>query len=174
MQVKQTKNDPIRREFERTTDSGQWETKAQHLVAAPRQDLQYQQKFHAYWTYQGRRIREQINDDRLLIAMLRTVLPRYSGPDLTLYRGENLDRWKDSRVGVCWSSSIETARMFGSGLNATKSGGLLLKSDVPRNKILSGPSEHSQYLDESEFTVDTSLLIRSTTVVESYPSSDYP
>jgi hypothetical protein len=82
------------------------------------------------------------------------VLPRYSGKELVLYRGENVQMWKKNLIGFCWTTSKDTARMFGRGLNSVPAGGLLIKCDCKADWIISGPSAHSRYLGEEEYTVD--------------------
>lgn len=44
--------------------------------------------------------------------------------------------------------------MFASGLNAVAKGGALLRCLVPASAIIAGPSKHSLYIDEGEYTVD--------------------
>ncbi len=114
-------------------------------------------------------MREQLNDDKALVILLRLWLPSYVGPAITLFRGENLDRLLCNHVGLCWTPVIETARMFAEGLNAVNSGGVLLRCDVDSTAIIAGPSAHSLYLNEMEYTVDPSLLTN-VRVVEQYPT----
>jgi hypothetical protein len=44
--------------------------------------------------------------------------------------------------------------MFGAGLNAVGTGGVLLRSTFEPAAIISGPGAHSLYLGENQFTVD--------------------
>lgn len=111
-------------------------------------------QFGTYWVEAGHHIREQIADDQVLVRLLRRLLPPYHGEAITLFRGENTDRWTSGDVGFAWTARIETARMFGSGLNAIGSGGVLLKADFQPEAIISGPNAHSSYLNESQFTID--------------------
>lgn len=49
--------------------------------------------------------------------------------------------------------------MFASGLNAIESGGVLLKSYVPAEAILTGPNDHSaRQINEFEYTCDPTNL----------------
>ena len=86
--------------------------------------------------------------------MLWTCLPRYKGPDLLLYRGENIDRLERGRIGTAWSDKEQTAQMFASGWNAMGKGGVIMETIAPADAIIAGPSAHSIYLGEHEFTVD--------------------
>ena len=124
--------------------------------------------FGTYWIEAGRSIREQVADDRLLCRLLRLVLPKYVGATVTLYRGENIDRWRAGSIGLAWTPDPEVARMFGQGLNATKAGGVLLQGTFEPASIISSPSKHSQYLQEEQFTVEPSL-VRDIKVLEKYP-----
>jgi len=115
--------------------------------------------FHTLWTVKGHRIREQVADDDLLLDALPRILPPYRGPSLILFRGESLARHREKRYGFAWTSRIACAEMFGRGLNAMHpGGGVLLRAEVPAIAIIAGPSAHSRYLDEHEFTVDPRLL----------------
>lgn len=99
-------------------------------------------------------MREQIADDRLLVRLLRHILPSYEGGAKELFRGENRNRWENRVIGLAWTSNIEAARMFGGGLNAVRSGGVLLKARFEPEAIISGPNTHSNYLGEDQFTID--------------------
>jgi hypothetical protein len=106
------------------------------------------------WIVSGRRIREQIGNDRLLCNLLRQGLPKYTGGAVTLYRGENLGRWRAGRLGFAWTLNVEVARMFARGLNAVPPGGILLRCTFEPTSIISGPNDHSRHLQEDQFTVD--------------------
>ncbi|OQW50196.1 MAG: hypothetical protein A4S15_00940 [Candidatus Raskinella chloraquaticus] len=162
--------DALQEMFERTTTENLWREKAGELLASVKHDQVFRHKFHTYWTVAGHRIRAQIDDDKVLISLLRLILPLYVGPGRTLYRGENLDRWNSRRIGLCWSDKIETARMFGRGLNATGAGGVLLQWQASNHAIIAGPSAHSPYLGESEYTLDLSETSE-IEEIEQYPSS---
>lgn len=130
------------------------------------------ERAHTYWTECGHRLRERINDDDCLEAILIKVLPRYDGAGMVLFRGENLKRYTDKTVGFCWTSNVKMARMFARGLNSYLYGGVLLQYSFKPNEIIAGPSSHSDYLGENEFTVAPSLLIHSNILrLESFPPS---
>ena len=75
-------------------------------------------RFDSCWIEHGRRIRELIGNDRALCSLLRRRLPPYTGGAITLYRGENLGRWRAGALGFAWTPDVEVARMFARGLNA--------------------------------------------------------
>ena len=126
--------------------------------------------FGAHWIEAGHHIRQQINDDQMLCAFLRLSLPSYQGKELLLYRGENIDRFQAGKVGLAWTSDLKTAEMFGSGLNAINSGGLLLQAIFPVGSVITGPNAHSQYLGEEQFTVDVAQA-KNIKVLQQYKSS---
>jgi hypothetical protein len=110
--------------------------------------------FHVQWHVCHHRLRELVNDDGALLDAVLAWLPPYLGGGLTLYRGENSDRFDQGKLGWAWSTQVETATMFAKGLNAVGSGGMLLCAEVDASAIIAGPSTHSMRIDEFEFTVD--------------------
>ena len=153
------------------TRNGQWDLEAKRLIEIVTFSQEFIEAFHATWTVQGHHIRSQVGDDIHLVRLLKHILPKCEGSDKTLYRGENLERWREKSVGLAWTSSIEVARMFGSGLNATGTGGVLLRCKFVAHCIIAAPSAHSNYLQEYEFTVDP-FEMKGVDVLEEYPSSD--
>ena len=115
-------------------------------------------------------MREQIADDKLLLEALNRFLPPYEGGDMKLFRGENLTRWTAGRIGFSWTPAEKIGRMFGRGLNAAISGGVLLYAEVPAKAILAGPNEHSKGLEEDEFTINPHQ-VDDIQVIEEYPVS---
>ncbi len=73
---------------------------------------EFSECFYTQWTAKGRQIREQVGDDGMLLNALRNLLPRYDGPGLRLYRGENIDRWEQGVVGFAWTQKKDIALMF--------------------------------------------------------------
>jgi len=110
--------------------------------------------FRDFWTVSGHNIREQIGNDCDLTKILWLLMPKYQGNCKLLYRGENIDRWKEAQIGYCWTENQGIAEMFGRGKNAVRKGGVLLRANCPANAIISGAGSHSNYLGEQEFIVD--------------------
>lgn len=141
------------------SQSSAWRALARSLPKELTVSPQIKSIFHTCWTERGHHVRQDIGDDRLLAEMLRTLLPRYRGPQLMLYRGESLARWRLNYVGLCWTTDVKIAQMFGRGLNAVKPhGGILLASIVPGNAIIAAPGLHSEWLGEAEYVVDPSRM----------------
>jgi hypothetical protein len=131
-----------------------WRSYAALLLDEQRLSPETTSQFETHWIEAGHHMREQIADDRVLVRLLRHVLPAYEGEAIELFRGENTSRWEARAVGLAWTSNIETARMFGRGLNAVKSGGVLLTARFESTAIISGPNMHSRYLGEDQFTIN--------------------
>jgi hypothetical protein len=135
-----------------------WRAIAETIVSGREAVPGTPEAFGTYWIEAGHRMREQIADDRLLCQLLRIGLPPYRGGSVKLYRGENIDRCRNGNVGLSWTPKIETARMFGRGLNAYQSGGVLLCGLFAPSGIIAGPNSHSIYLQEEQYTVDPALV----------------
>ena len=104
--------------FSNITENNSWLSEANKILQESNFTKPFIQSFHTTWTVSGHRIREQINNDKTLTKLLWHILPRYSGKDILLFRGENKERWGNNEIGLCWTTNKETARMFGGGLNS--------------------------------------------------------
>lgn len=114
---------------------------------------EFKEEFHLFWIERGEFIRNIVNDDRKLVDMLWRVLPPYTEKEITLYRGENIQRFEQNNIGLCWTSDLAVAKMF-STRNACEHGGIILSIKADKNIIIAGIHPHSKYLGENEFTVD--------------------
>ena len=144
-------------EFQAITEDGRWRSYSAALMNEPEIDAAISESFSTYWIVAGHRIRAQFESDAALVQFLRFMLPPYTGPGLTLYRGENMARYEKGYIGLAWTAEIETARMFGRGLNSVEGGGVVLSARCPEESILCGPNAHSNYLGERQYTVDPRL-----------------
>jgi len=135
-----------------------WRGRLRSAIQTPPDTPELSAAFHTQWHVCHHRLRELVEDDDLLLDAAWVWLPRYAGPGLDLYRGENIDRFDAGRIGSAWSDKMETARKFAIGLNAVGKGGVILQAAVPASAIIAGPSVHSLYLGESEFTIDPRRL----------------
>ena len=128
--------------------------------------------FHTQWHVCHYLLRELVDDDDLLFDFMRAWLPKYIGPDMLLYRGENIDRFHAGKIGSAWTDKRDIAQMFGRGINAVGQGGMILQANVPASLIIAGPSKHSaNCLGENEFTVDPRTL-PSVVIATTFPSND--
>lgn len=136
-----------------------WRAQLTAAILNPPDTGELWKDFHTQWHVCHHYLRELVDDDDLLFDFMRAWLPKYDGPDLILYRGENIDRFEAGRIGSAWSDKQETAEIFASGLNAIGKGGMVLHASVAASAIIAGPSKHSaEWLGENEFTVDTRRL----------------
>ena len=149
---------PLLGSADRAKHQAEWSDLIRDLARLPPSSKQLAERFHTQWHVCHHFLRELVDDDDLLIDMLWVWLPRYVGPDLVLYRGENIDRFEAGCIGTAWSDKRETAEMFARGLNAVGRGGVVLRATVIASAIIAGPSKHSLYLGESEFTIDIGKL----------------
>lgn len=149
---------PLIRSAERPKHRSDWSAFLRELTHLPPSSRELCATFHTQWHVCHHRLRELVEDDCLLLDVAWVWLPRYEGADLDLYRGENIERFEAGQIGSAWSDKQETAKTFASGLNAVGKGGVILRAVVPAQDIIAGPSAHSFYLGESEFTVDTRKL----------------
>ena len=140
--------------FRLIKEQGLWGTYATFLLNEREINPEAKAQFGTYWIEAGHHIREQIGDDCQLVRLLRHLLSPYEGESTVLFRGENRSRWESEIVGLAWTSIADTARMFGRGLNAIRTGGVLLKACFYPDAIISGPNSHSSYLGESQYTID--------------------
>lgn len=114
---------------------------------------EFKEEFHLFWIERGEFIRNKINDDRKLVDMLWRTLPPYKGEEVTLYRGENIQRFEENKIGLCWTSELAVAKRF-SSRNACNQGGIILSVKADKSAIIAGIHSHSKYLGENEFTLD--------------------
>lgn len=150
--------------------NGNWLEFVQRCIRHRLCTIELKKSFQLLWVEKGHNIRSQVNDDKNLLYVLRSLLPPYMGKGLWLYRGENLARFEIQKIGFCWTAKENIAKMFASGLNAYKTGGVLLKAWAPPTAIISGPNEHSKYLGEDEITVDA-LSVEKLQVLQKFPAS---
>jgi hypothetical protein len=148
---------------------GEWSYFITRLLDGVMVSDEAKNQFHSVWIELGRRIRDQVGDDKTLAMMLGALLPKYQGEGIQLYRGENADRYEAGRIGFCWAARIETAQMFARGLNAYHgAGGILLSTMASPSSIIAGPNAHSIYLGEHEHTVDP-FSLSVIEVLDTYP-----
>jgi hypothetical protein len=139
---------------ERRAHQAEWRSFIAEHRSNPPASLQDAECFHDHWHVCHHHLRELVEDESAVLDMLWVWLPRYAGPDLVLYRGENVGRLEAGRLGMAWTEEMDQARMFARRLNAVDKGGALLRAVAPATSIIAGPSRHSRYLQENEFTVD--------------------
>lgn len=148
-----------RGEYRCDIDGSTWRAAFQHLDQHIESKAFHKAAVHTLWTTNGGHLRRKIQDDALILRILKKSMPGYQGIGLTLYRGECQFLYAQHKIGFCWSAQIEVATRFASGLNAIESGGVLLTAFAPTEAILVGPNNHSaQQMEEFEYTCDPGQL----------------
>lgn len=161
----------MRGEYVCDISSGIWVSAIHYVVENITQFTFDVDKMHMLWIVNGGHIRRQVRDDKLVLAWLKLILPKYDGTELQLYRGECKFLYDQGLIGFCWTPNKQVAEMFASGLNAIESGGVLLSAKITPEAILSAPNRHStDWLGESEYTCDPTK-IDSIEVLHQYPKS---
>jgi len=121
------------------------------------------------WLCSGEHIRNETNDDLVLIDALRAMLPRYTGPALTLYRGDGAANRRRRTYGLSWSVSIDTARSFARDTwQTTQGGSVLLEAHAPTDAIICAPALVNDGYGEEEYIVDRRRL-GAVRVIERFP-----
>ena len=107
------------------------------------------------WFRYGDHLRQEANDDLLLIAALRKIMPPYTGGDMILYRGETAHNRDHLTYGVCWSAQKHIAHQHAErGLCRCADGGSrLLRATVPASAIITHIGDCAGHIEE-EFLVD--------------------
>ena len=150
-------------------DGSTWRAAFQYLAQHIEPTVFDKAKVHTLWTVNGGHLRRKIQDDSLILCVLKKALPSHKNAGLTLYRGECHFLYVQYKIGFCWSPEIEVATRFARGLNAIESGGVLLKAFAPPEAILAGPNDHStKQMKEFEYTCDPERL-QGIAVLKSFP-----
>jgi hypothetical protein len=116
------------------------------------------------WCRNGEHIRNEVGDDKVLMTALRILLPSYSGPGLTLYRGDNAWNRRKRTYGLSWSTERNTARDYA---RSCTGGSVLLCTEAPPDAIISAPAFLNNGHGDDEYLVDRRLLLR-VTVLERF------
>ncbi len=118
------------------------------------------QWFLLVWVKFGDGIRDDVNNDLVLLDGLRALLPAYTGPGLTLFRGESFWNRKRRSYGLSWSHDREIARDFALfHSKCYESGSVLLEAEAPAEAIVCAVTQHANY-GEQEYLVDRRRLGR--------------
>jgi hypothetical protein len=116
----------------------------------------FRRAFLAYWISFGEGMRSDSDSDLVLMSALWKLLPTYSGPALTLFRGDSAYNRKRRTYGLSWTSSEEVARDFAQGIWRTfKGGSVVLKCTAPPGAIICMPAlDVDDRYGETEYLVD--------------------
>ncbi|MEZ8082415.1 hypothetical protein [Enterovibrio norvegicus] len=156
-------------EYVRNISSRTWASAISYIIKNYKLFSHNTEKMHMLWIESGGHIRRHVSNDLLVLTWLRIILPKYSGDELRLYRGECKYLYDQGLIGFCWTPKKEVAEKFARGLNAIESGGVLLSAKFSPEAILSAPNSHSaDWLGEFEYTCDPTQ-VRELEVLHQYP-----
>ena len=117
-------------------------TRAMRDVAKlPRPSAEFQSWCFQLWLCSGDHLRDLTNGANVLAAGLRVLLPPYTGPALTIYRGDSWFNRCRRTYGLSWTTSIEVARHFASDTmwRTFVGGSVLLETMAPADAIVCAP-----------------------------------
>lgn len=120
-----------------------------------------------FWNRHGFQVAGSLRGNPILLDVLRHHLPPYSGPPLTLYRGELEARHLAEVYGIAWTSQPERAEAFARRRDSWEGRGIVLKIDATPEMILAalnnhafyvGPTKDAFFAGEGEYLVDTRII----------------
>ena len=93
---------------------------------------------------------------------MRVLLPPYTGPELTLYRGDSLWNRHRRSYGLAWSARIRVADAFAQGWwQSCQGGSVVLRAEAPADTILYAVhGSDGDHYEEAEYLVDCRRLCR--------------
>ena len=99
--------------------------------------------FARCWVRYGDGWRSNVNDDLLVLDVLRCLLLPYEGPGLTLYRGDSAFNRRRRTYGMSWSASRDIASDFAQRHRFRyEAGSALLQAEAPPDAIVFAPALH--------------------------------
>jgi len=113
----------------------------------------------SFWISYGFHIMCSLKGDEILPATFRQLLPAYSGPSMTLYRGELYSRYCDGSRGIAWTSKFEVARIFADRRASDEGVGVILRTEASPEMIIARVGGHLE-AEEEEYLVDYRMLHR--------------
>jgi hypothetical protein len=137
-----------------------WAKLMRAVAKSPVPPERFRQFFLDHWRHNGEHIRQEVGDDLLLADALRVMLPSYTGPAITLYRGDGFRNRKYRTYGLSWSRDVEIARGFAEDWfwRTTLGGSVLLEATAPADAIICEVSNADDSYGEHEIIVDRRRL----------------
>jgi hypothetical protein len=147
-----------------------WPAAMRAITRGPGVPIGTRRAFLLFWIGRGDHLRGECRGHELTLADgLKALLPRYTGPALTLYRGESTANRRRRTYGLSWSATAEVGRAYATGrFHRTSEGGsVLLEAQVFPDAIICAPVEIDDRYGEQEYVVDRRRL-RSVKVIERF------
>jgi hypothetical protein len=106
-----------------------------------------------------------VDDNRALCQALRILTPRYTGPELKLFRGASAGERRRGVYGVSWTSSLAAAQGFAEDYQWHPEGSVILETMAPPAAIITA-IEYPPPITEAEkvemgLAPDTKVVERS-------------
>jgi hypothetical protein len=137
-----------------------WPKVMRAVAKSPAPTEQFRRFLLDVYRHRGDHIRQEVGDDLLWADALRVMLPPYTGPAITVYRGEGFGNRKRRTYGLSWSRDVEIARGFAERWfwRTTGGGSVLLEATAPPEAIICAVSEADDSYGEEEVIVDRRKL----------------
>jgi hypothetical protein len=136
-----------------------WDAAMRAIVNVPCPSADFRHRLLNLWLRSGDHLRGEVNDDLVLAKALRSILPPYDGPPLTLYRADSARNRSRRTYGLAWSASKDVARGFAVDLwRASQGGSVLLETQAPAASIICAPALINDCYGEQEYLVDRKFL----------------
>jgi hypothetical protein len=126
--------------------------------ASPNEDLG--RALQHFWISYGFHIASSLKGDSILVDAFKYLLPPYKGPTLRLYRGELRSRHLQRVYGISWTPKLGVATMFADRRCNAEGLGVVLEIEATPDMVAAAPDEHSYWLREEEYIIDTRLIHR--------------
>jgi hypothetical protein len=141
---------------ERVDELCQWPAAFRAVLRVPPPNHRFRKHFLQYWIRHGDLFRRGVGNDLLLADGLRRLLPAYSGPPVTLWRGDSFYNRRHQTYGLSWTADEEVARSFMNGMCRRSEGGsVLLRTKASAEAVICSLGDHS---GEAEYVVDRRRL----------------
>jgi hypothetical protein len=129
------------------------------IAKSPCRSTDFRATALSVWIHYGETWRLEVDNDLVLADALRVILPPYTGPAITLYRGESARNRKRRTYGLSWTAREEIGRDFANRLCRTSEGGsVLLETIAPAGAIICAPGLIENRYAEHEYVVDRRRL----------------
>lgn len=149
------------------TLTGAWPRALRKLIRVGGVHPTIRNSFAETWVCWGDVLRDEINDDLLLLSSLQLLLPSSAGSGVIVYRGDSAFNRQRRTYGMAWTSSLEVARDYAILWTAHEGGSVLVKAFAPPEAIIYAPALEGNIYGEDEYIVDRRRL-RDARVIERF------
>jgi hypothetical protein len=149
----------VLRAIEALKERGIWKKAMRAIGKVDDVPDEFRERFLHVWLFKGDHIRSEVGDDLTLLDGLRSLLPRYRGLALILFRGDSMCNRRRRTYGASWTESIEVAQQYAEGIWRTfKGGSVLLETRAPPEAVICAPAMFDDRYAEREYIVDRRRL----------------